>query len=317
MLAKSLVKGLLTHVPGVEPLLRQRTAGDCQSAAYAYGIWMKHLTLLWANGLREIPGTVAELGPGDSLGVGLAAILCGARRYFALDVNEYTQPAANLRMLDELVELFRSRAPRPAPGWPDFDPHLDGRLFPSHILTDSRLAAALARERIDSIRAAIVSPGQTRDGICVRYIVPWSDPGVLVPGSVDLVLSHAMLQHVVDLEATYRALGLWVRPGGLMSHQLDLHSHGLSSVWNGYRAYSESLWRMMLGKRLYLINREPPATHFRLLEANGFAATCVLRAMRSDGIDRSRLAPRWREISDEDLHCSGVYFQARRIASDG
>ena len=266
---------------------------------------------------RRLLEALAELGPGDSLGVGLAAILCGTRRYFALDVHEYTNPAAALRMLNELVALFRRRAPRAAAGWPDFDAYLDERLFPSHILTDARLSASLSEERIARIRDAIASPTQVRDGICVQYIVPWSDARVLVPGSVDLVLSHAMLQHVVDLEATYRALGLWVKPGGLMSHQVDLQSHGSSGVWNGYRAYPESLWRMMVGKRLYFINREPPATHIRLLQANGFAATCVFRATRADGIDRSRLAARWRDISDEDLNCSGVYFQARRVATSG
>lgn len=313
MLAKSLVKGLLTNIPGVEPLLRQRTAGVAQSASYAYSVWMKHLTLLWANGMRSIPETVAELGPGDSLGVGLAALLCGAKRYFALDVHEYTNTAANLQMLDELVDLLRARAPRPTAGWPDFDRYLDERLFPSQILTDSLLAQSLAPQRIAMIRDAIARPGRARDGICVKYIVPWSDPAVLVPGSVDLVLSHSVLEHVVDLDAACRALALWLKPDGLMSHQFDLDSHGISTLWNGYRGYSETLWRLLLGKRLYLINREPPSAYFRLLQAHGFETTCVLQATRADGIDRSQLAPRWQSLSDEDLNCSGVYFQARPV----
>lgn len=312
MVLKSLVKGLLTNIPGVEPLLRQRTAGITQSAEYAYWVWMKHLTLLWENGLSTIPETVAELGPGDSLGVGLAALLCGARRYYALDVQEYANPAANLAMLDRLVELFRTRAPRPSEGWPDFDRYLDARLFPSHILTDTLLSASLDDSRIDRIRDAIASPGRAQDGICVQYIVPWSDAGVLVPGCVDVLLSHSVLEHVVDLEGTYRALALWMRPGGLMSHQIDFDSHGITAAWNGYRAYSESFWRVLLGKRLYMINREPYSTHVRLLRANGLQATCLMKAMRTDGIARSRLAPRWRHLGDEDLNCSGAFVQARR-----
>lgn len=317
MVLKSLVKGLLTNIPGVEPLLRQRTAGVTQSASYAYWVWMKHLALLWANGLREIPGTVAELGPGDSLGVGLAAILCGASRYYALDVEEYANTAANLAVLDELVEMFRTRAPRPSAGWPDFDSHLDERLFPSHILTDERLCASLAQSRIDGIRDAIANPAHSRDGISVKYIVPWTDASVLARGSVDVLLSHSVLEHVVDLEGTYRALALWLKPGGLMSHQIDFDSHGISTAWNGYRAYSESFWHVLLGKRLYMINREPLSSHVRLLRANGLEVTCLMQAMRTDGIARSRLAPRWRNLSDDDLNCSGAFVQARRIAGTG
>lgn len=314
MVLKSLVKGLLTNIPGVEPLLRQRTAGVTQSASYAYWVWMKHLTLLWANGLQTIPGTVAELGPGDSLGVGLAAILSGARRYCALDVRKYANTAANLTVLDELVELFRARAPRPSTGWPDFDSYLDERLFPSHILTDELLRASLADSRIDRIRDAIANPAQSQDGISVSYIVPWTDASVLVRGSVDILLSHSVLEHVVDLEGTYRALASWLKPNGLMSHQIDFDSHGITTAWNGYRAYSETFWRVLLGKRLYMINREPLSTHVRLLRAEGLEVTCLMQAMRTDGIARSRLAPRWRNLSDEDLECSGAFVQARRIA---
>lgn len=312
MLLKSLVKGLLTNIPGVEPLLRQRTAGGTNSASYAYSVWMKHLTLLWANGLRKIPDTMAELGPGDSLGIGLAAMLCGARRYYALDVQEYANRGANLRVFGELVELFRVRAPRPTAGWPDFDQHLDGRLFPSHILTDAVLSVSLAESRISRIRDAIVNPGQPQDGMMVKYIVPWSDAGVVVPRSLDLVLSHSVLEHVVDLEGTYRALSPWLKPGGMMSHQIDFESHGITTAWNGYRAYSETFWRILLGKRLYMINREPPSKHIRLLQANGLHVTCFMQAMRTDGIARSRLAARWRDLTDEDLNCSGVFVQAQQ-----
>lgn len=315
MVIKSLVKGLLTNIPGIEPLLRQRTAGVSQSASYAYCVWMKHLTLLWRNGLQSMPDTVAELGPGDSLGVGLAALLCGARCYYALDVQEYANPAANLQMLDQLVELFRARAPRPARGWPDFDAYLDERLFPSHILTDELLSASLAASRIARIREAIANPGRHDNAICVKYIVPWSDAGVLLKGSVDVLLSHSVLEHVVDLESTYRALALWLKPGGLMSHQIDFDSHGITTAWNGYRAYSEAFWRILLGKRLYMINREPLSTHIRLLRANGLDVTCLMKAMRSDGIARSRLASRWQALTDEDLHCSGTFVQARTPVS--
>jgi hypothetical protein len=61
------------------------------------------------NGLNTYPKVVAELGPGDSLGIGLAALVSGAEKYFALDVVEYTNIERNLKIFDELVTLFKNK----------------------------------------------------------------------------------------------------------------------------------------------------------------------------------------------------------------
>lgn len=140
--------GALTFVPGLKRLLASRAGGSTSSAAYCYSVWLKHMVMLWQSGMRTRPRSMAELGPGDSLGVGLAAMLCGVDEYYALDVIEYANVERNLNLLNELVELFGRRAPRPDKGWPDYDLYLDTRLFPSHILTDAVLEAALAPDRV-------------------------------------------------------------------------------------------------------------------------------------------------------------------------
>jgi len=99
--------------------------------------------------------------------------------------------------------------------------------------------------------------------VTITYAAPWSDAAVIEPGSIDVVISHAVLEHVVDLEGTYRALSLWLKAGGMMSHQIDFTSHGTAERWNGYRAYSEFLWKMIAGRRPYLINREPCSPFWR------------------------------------------------------
>ena len=80
------IRGAATYIPGLYKVVskwRKASAhgGETDNAAYCYEVWLKHLTLLWANGMRTIPDTVAELGPGDSLGTGLAALLSGANHY--------------------------------------------------------------------------------------------------------------------------------------------------------------------------------------------------------------------------------------------
>ena len=116
----TILRGALTLVPGIErfaPKIGIGTGGT-NSAAYCHGVWLKHLVMLWENGMRRMPTTMAELGPGDSLGIGLAAMLSGVDEVIALDVVQHFDPAFNLAIFDELVERFRSRQPRWRQGWP-------------------------------------------------------------------------------------------------------------------------------------------------------------------------------------------------------
>ena len=83
-----------------------------------------------------MPLTLAELGPGDSIGIGLSAMLSGVDNYYALDVVEYSNTEFNLKIFDELVELFKGRAAGPGNGWPDYSQHLNKHRFPNHILTE-------------------------------------------------------------------------------------------------------------------------------------------------------------------------------------
>lgn len=309
---KNTIKGLLTIIPGGRLILPKQVTGGTNSAHYCYEVWMKHLTMLRENGMQSIPETVAELGPGDSMGIGLAAMLSGANQYFALDVVEYSDTDSNIRILDELVDLFRARAAGPKNGWPDYSMYLSEG-FPAHILTDDLLTTTLSEDRLAMIRRAISGKPNANDSVTIRYMVPWSDESVITENTVDVIVSHSVLEHVVDLPDTYKALYSWLKPGGFMSHQIDFTSHGLSETWNGYRAYPEFLWKIIVGKQTYLINREPYSTHLQLLKKNNFDIICNLKRYRQEeGISRSRLSARWKDISDDDLTCSGTFVQARK-----
>jgi hypothetical protein len=260
-------------------------------------------------GVTKVPDTIAEIGPGKSLGVGMAALLSGANQYYALDVIRHAGETCNLRVFDELVALFENRTSRPKPGWPDYSQHLDENLFPRHILSKSACEKNLAPERVSQLRSAL----KALDGSSsIRYIVPWVSPDVIEAESVDFAFSTSVLAHVVDLRATYLAFYQWLKPGGLMSHQIDFRSHGLTPAWNGYRACSEFVWKLVCGKRPYLINREPLATHIQLMEEAGFEIVLQLKKFREDGINRAQLSNRWKNISDDDLNCAQAFVQARK-----
>ena len=304
-------RGLLTYVPALNDLLPAKNIGHTGSAQYCYRVWLKHLTLLHAHGMSAVPQTLAELGPGESLGVGICALLCGTDHYVGLDAVAHSSAARSLRLLPEIVSLFRERAPVPHQGWPEFRAYLDERSFPGHILGEPRLEQTLSAARIAAIRTALTGPAAT-NVLSAEYKAPWTEPRVIEESSVDAIISHSVLEHVVDLAGTYAALHRWLKPGGWMSHQIDLKSHGLTRRWNGFRATSERLWTLAVGRRPYMINRHPASVHLQLLQASGFDLVVQQKLLREDGVRREELAPRWAGIPDEDLKCAGLYVIARK-----
>ncbi len=149
------------------------------------------------NGFSSTPETVAELGPGDSIGIGLAVLLSGSEKYYACDVVEYANPTKNLEVLEELINLFQAREDIPGEDeFPRVIPRLDSYEFPADILGDDRLQIAQDESRIAPIRWSVEN--MTKEGSVLRYIAPWHGLGVLQPGSVDMVYSQSILEHVED-----------------------------------------------------------------------------------------------------------------------
>lgn len=309
---KPIFKGLLTWLPGIQRAFYDRNAGGATaSAKYCYGVWLKHLSLLRRSGMQSIPHTVLELGPGESLGTGLAALLSGAERYAAVDAVRHASVTSTRPVLRELTTMLQTREPRPVKGWPDYDAELDGRLFPSSILTDEDLARTLKPSRVAQIGAAVERLDSEQQHPLVRYAT-WGEPEPLGAGEADLIFSHVVMSVVDNVDRIYGHCARWLKPGGWMSHQIDLTSLGVTDEWNGHLRYSDAAWAAVAGRRPLFVNRERVSSHVRLLEKNGFEVITVLRKLASGGIARDELAPRWRDISDDDLNCSTAFIVARK-----
>jgi Methyltransferase domain len=304
---KYLAIGCLTYIPGLHAALHRGTGGT-NSARYCYAVWMRHLVRNRGAGAPSAAEAVAELGPGDSLGIGLMALLCGVERYVALDAVPHARSEANLAIFDQLVALLRGRTDIPDDReFPQLKPALESYAFPGHLLPDELLARCLDRARVERLRADL----QCLSG-SVRYASAWWQADCVEPESVDLILSQAVLEHVNDLDSTYRAMHGWLRRDGFMSHQVDLKCHETATAWNGHLAYSDFTWRLMRGRLPYLLNRVTASGHVAAAERAGFTIVGQERARRHDGLPRERLAPRFRDLPDDDLTAAGLYLQCRK-----
>src|SRR5262245_60951040 len=307
--ARSLIVGMATYIPALQGLTGRRTGGT-ESARYCYSVWLRHLSFLQRSGLPTTFKTMVELGPGDSLGIGLAALLSGVERYIALDVVQYASDAKNLRTFEELTALFKDRAPIPDEGeFPLVRPLLPSYAFPADLVTAARLDVALHPARLELIRRCIAKPSpRPHCGDPVCYIAAWK-PGVIDSGAVDLVLSQTVLEFPPDLPGIYFEMSRWLEPGGIMSHEIDFKSIGMTVGWNGHWSCSDMLWRLAAGRRRHKLNREPHSTHVALMQRT----ECRV-VVQPSAITRAQLAPRFRHLSDEDLTTSSALIQAVELA---
>ena len=290
---------------------RPSRVGQSVTASRCYGLWLRHVARLHEVSPFRTPRTMVELGPGDSLGTGIAALLSGVERVYALDAFPLANAQRDARLVDEIAKLFHERAPVPATHDACDLPHLDELAFPSHVFPAEVINRALQPERIASIRACL-KEGAVGDGPLI-YIAPWRGEVALTGLRAQLVLSHSVLEYVDNLREVYTEFARWTSEGGFMSHFLDYSSIGYALQWDGHWSYSDIVWRLVRGRREYVVNRIPHAEHLRMLAENGFEILGELRYTRPPTISRNRLASRFQSMTDEDreTHFALIVSRAR------
>lgn len=304
--------GLATFVPGVYGLV-SRGEQDSRSAAYCYSVWLRHLRKAGQAGLSSPTRHVVELGPGGSLGVCLAALLCGAEFCSAYDVTAHAEIERSLQLLDELASMFSRREPIPHAGaCAAIKPALEDYSFPHEMLPEQRLEASLAPQRLERIRQSL----RQGDEAFLRYVTG-PDMAALAPPKnappVDFLLSQAVLEYVPDIDEACARMRRLLPKGALVSHQIDLRCHNTHQLWNGHWTYDDLAWRILRGGRPYALNREPCSRHLQALEAAGFEILRVAKLRKESRLTKGQLARRFHDLSEEDLCTSSLFVQARAI----
>lgn len=302
--------GLKSYLP--LPESSYKGTGGTTTGAYCYSVWMRHLSVIGRHVPAFRPSVVAELGPGDSIGLGLAALLGGADRYYGLDVVEHASVDTNERVLDELIDLFRARAPIPdEKAFPRLLPRLPSYEYPAPLLDEATLNERLSRAYIDTLRAGIRD--MKNPASPVHYSSPWSAASVPA-NSADFVMSQGALQDMDhlpsrdDLHSNMETMSGWLKKGGVMSHHIELSCPG-GDEWNHHWAYGPFAWKLIRGNRPYYKNRVPMSEYLRLFDSIGCTVVGVAPTTAT-GLKREQLAEGFRDLPDDDLNTRAVLVVA-------
>lgn len=312
---KNYLKGIVTFIPGFYKLYCSGTGGTI-SARYCYAVWMRHLVFLTSNGLPLSKiNKIAELGPGDSLGIGICALLSGINEYYALDIKAHSNTVRNLAMLSELIKLFNDREPIPNDNeFPSLWPRLADYSFPISVLSDEILSSSLSCTRLENIRLALRIQGDDNP-IQITYIAPWQDLGRLSYKFIgfDHIFSQAVMEHVDEINITYLTLFKWLKIGGTMSHSIDYSSHGYTRDWNGHWLINPLNWKILKGKRIYFINRLCHSQQILAIRNSNFTILKELKKYSYSSLNRNELPIHFQSLSDDDLRISSAFVFAQKL----
>lgn len=296
---KPLFGGLATRIiPSLAEAMGRRNQPRV-TAQYHFEVWMRHVCTAAYFQCWNAPKTVLEIGPGSTMGTGIAALLSGLQQYIAIETGPIPKRNIDDQMFAELVQLFRERKT-----FAESDRIVPSTLFPSELFPSEQLARSLFDDRLARIQHSL----QQRNDL-VGYLNNFDS---LPDGTVDFLFSHSVLEHVEALEPMYHAMWHSLRPGGVMTHSIDFSSHGTSHEWNGHWTIPDFVWQLMQGKRSYFLNREPASVHRKLIEQVGFEITGFHLTPLASTLRRKDLASQYQQMSKADLTTVSAFVVARK-----
>jgi SAM-dependent methyltransferase len=168
--------------------------------------------------------------------------------------------------------------------------------------------------------AADVSPGTagreaTRPSNEVEFVLGMAEKMPLRDETFDLIFSNACLEHVREVELVARENWRVLRKGGRAVHQIDMRDHRHFEQPQTYMRYGDLAWRMMnpITATGYQ-NRWRLSQYVDAYERYGFRVTVERKQVvdTSVSIPRTKLAPKFQDIRDEDLSVTGCLLVAEK-----
>lgn len=254
-LVKPIIKGLLTYIPGYLYLLnkkRSKRINSCSVPSFCFSLW-NSLLLVLENKDRSI---VSEIGPAGSLGLGICAILTGTKEYHVIDIESNYLLDRNLCLFDKIVDMFRNNVK--CKSWDSINlPYNQNYLE----IYKTKISDDVFVEMVRNDLIKCITNQKTQ----FFFIDKWESAK---KNYYDIVFSRAVMEHVNEPFIIYKNIAFLLKDTGYMVHDIELHSHDLTKAVDGHLFIKDLIWKMIVGRREYLLNRLTSSEHFELIQSN-------------------------------------------------
>jgi hypothetical protein len=268
-LIKAILKGTLSYLPGFKYILEQKKTRSKHSGSdsmFCYTLWFRTLNFLKRNNLPLKFDTIAEIGSGGSFGIAFCALLTGSDKYIALEIENNFNSLENLVLFEEILRLFKEDMSVKNPGKDDIiNIKCPEYKRYSEVLGNAEFNDALSDSRICLIRNSLKDVNRGN----IRILNNWEE-NISKTDKVDFILSRAVMEHVNDPFSVYGSSNKILNKNGIVLHDVEFHSHGITSEWFKHYNINRVLWFLIRGRRKYYLNRYSLSDHIQFMEANKF-----------------------------------------------
>jgi len=248
-----------------------------------------------SDDFRELQGALCvDLGCGglNPLGSLFVLLLAGARRGVGVDLESIESPSLAAHSLYTAFSAIVTQAVKP---------RIPGELADYFARVRTFDLAKLANGDVTGI-----------DHDRLTFVQETLGDSGLERGSVDILVSNSLLEHVADPEALIADAADVMRPGGLCVHSID----GVDHRWYGDPSVHR-LGFLQDDSEEALVggcNRIPPLAFGELFERNGFEVRGVREGPRVEltTADIESFAPRFRDVNADRREVLRARFYLRR-----
>jgi len=222
--------------------------------------------------------TILEYGPGDILGVALLMYAHGAKQIHCVDRFPLEKAS------DENIEVYR-------------------RII--------NTLSGKQRKRAESVFLKNGDPGSGFNTEKISYMVTENGFSGKI-NTYDMIISRAVLEHVNDLNVTFKDIKTSLKKDGISIHQVDLKSHNLDR----HKPLDFLTWPNLMYKLMYShkgfpnrwqIDKYKSLYKDHNLKCPKFEPTQKLNTNETNEI-RPKLSPYFRHLSDEELSWLGFWM---------
>lgn len=226
---------------------------------------------------------VLEVGPGNSMGMGLLFLAYGAKKVY---------------LVDRFKHIF----------WDDYD-GIYYKNFLSEISNQDVPNRSVVKEALRIKNGKIIlNPDLLEYHLADATRIP------LENSSVDFLFSNAVLEHVRHIELAVQEFARVTKDGGFNIHEVDLRDHFFSKEPLRLLSYSGWLWDFMTCNRPGYSNRLRYSDYCKMFESNKFVIERLLytRSIEQTQVTSLKLSSKFKKCPLEELSILAFWMLLKR-----